>query len=711
MKLARRATGRSDIIAFVGGFHGRTYGALSLTASKAAYRRGMGPLLPGIHHIRYPYCFRYCTASRGRSCDLVERELDLLFSTRTAPDTVAAIIVEPVQGEGGYVVPPASFMPMLRRVCDEHGIMLVADEVQSGFGRTGRMFAVDHWGVEPDIMCTAKALGNGMPIAAMVARHNVMRAWHEGEHGTTYGGNAVACAAAIAVIETLVRDHIPERAARLGRRVMERARGWQSEIPALADVRGLGLMIGLEFMQGGAPARDLVDRIAANALTRNLLRAVVRHRRQRGPSDPAADHSRGRARRGSRHPSRPPLREEAGSMTVVSDAVEVGNLIGGAFRPSAGGRTFESRNPAHNADVVGVFPRSDCGRRRCCRRGRARPAFDGWRRTPWPGRAAIILRASELLEERKEDLARLMTREMGKVLTEARGDVQEAIDMGKFIAGAGRRAFGETVPSELRDKWAMTMRQPFGVVGCITPWNFPIAIPSWKIFPAMMAGNAVVIKPAEDTPLCALRFVEALEDAGLPPGVVNVVFGFGEEAGAALVAHPDVAAIYFTGSVDTGRIVSETCGRMLKKCSLELGGKNAIVVLDDADVELAVDGALWGAFGTSGQRCTASSRFIVERGALDTFTSRLVERASALRLGDGLDPKVDVGPVINETQLTRIHSYTDIGRGRGCIAAARRRDRRRRGPRQRLVLPADGLRRCGRLRCASPRRRSSDRRW
>jgi aldehyde dehydrogenase (NAD+) len=351
-------------------------------------------------------------------------------------------------------------------------------------------------------------------------------------------------------------------------------------------------------------------------------------------------------------------------MTVVSEAVEVGNLVGGAFRPSASGRAFESRSPAHRDDVVGVFPRSNAADVDAAV-DVARAAFESWSRTPWPSRAAIILRASELLEERKEELARLMTREMGKVLTEARGDVQEAIDMGKFIAGAGRRAYGETVPSELRDKWAMTMRQPFGVVGCITPWNFPIAIPSWKIFPAIMAGNAVVIKPAEDTPLCALRFVEALEDAGLPAGVVNVVFGFGEEAGAALVEHPDVAAIYFTGSVDTGRLVSETCGRLLKKCSLELGGKNAIVVLNDADVELAVDGALWGAFGTSGQRCTASSRLIVERDALATFTSRLVERASALRLGDGLDSAVDVGPVINETQLARIHSYTGIGRDEG----------------------------------------------
>jgi acyl-CoA reductase-like NAD-dependent aldehyde dehydrogenase len=351
-------------------------------------------------------------------------------------------------------------------------------------------------------------------------------------------------------------------------------------------------------------------------------------------------------------------------MTVVSEAVETGNLIGGAYRPSGSGRTFESRNPAHRDDVVGVFPRSDAADVDAAVAA-ARAAFDDWRRTPAPARAAIILRAAELLAERKEEYARLMTREMGKVLTEARGDVQEAIDMGLFIAGEGRRAYGETVPSELRDKWAMTMRQPFGVVGCITPWNFQIAIPSWKIFPAVMAGNAVVLKPAEDTPLCALRFVEVLEAAGLPGGVVNVVFGFGEEAGAALVEHPDVAAIYFTGSVDTGRIVSETCGRMLKKCSVELGGKNAIVVLDDADVELAVDGALWGAFGTSGQRCTASSRLIVERGALDTFTSRLVERASGLRLGDGLDTKVDVGPVINETQLKRIHSYTGIGRDEG----------------------------------------------
>ncbi|MBV8302144.1 MAG: aldehyde dehydrogenase family protein [Candidatus Dormibacteraeota bacterium] len=349
---------------------------------------------------------------------------------------------------------------------------------------------------------------------------------------------------------------------------------------------------------------------------------------------------------------------------MASPPVETGNHIGGRRSESHTGRTFESRNPANTDDLVGVFPQSDA-RDVDAAVTAAKTAFDSWRKTPWPKRGEVLLRAAELMEQRKDELAKLMTREMGKVLTEAGGDVQEAIDMGKFIAGEGRRAFGETVPSELRDKWAMTMRQPFGVVGCITPWNFPMAIPAWKIFPAVMAGNAVVFKPAEDTPLCALRFVEILEEAGLPPGVVNVVFGFGEDAGDAVVRHPHTKAIFFTGSVATGRLVSEICGRMLKKSSLELGGKNAIVVLDDADVELAVDGALWGAFGTSGQRCTASSRLIVQHGVLRDFTDHLVDRAARLRLGDGADSGVEVGPVINSAQLQRIHSYTGIGRDEG----------------------------------------------
>ncbi|MGD1033185.1 MAG: aminotransferase class III-fold pyridoxal phosphate-dependent enzyme [Candidatus Dormibacteria bacterium] len=272
LKLARRATGRTEIIAFLGAFHGRTYGAVTLTASKARYHAGMGPFLPGVHHVRYPYCFRTCSHGPGEPCPIAAgEELELLFRTLVPADSVAAIVVEPIQGEGGYVVPPAAFLPRLREICDAHGIMLVADEVQTGFGRSGRMFAVDHSGVVPDIMCVAKGMGNGLPIGAIVAKRSVMARWHPGEHGTTFGGNPVACAAATVVIETLRKERLPERAAALGERVLQRARGWRADHPRLADVRGRGLMIGLEFMEGRLPAPELTQRILHAALERDLL--------------------------------------------------------------------------------------------------------------------------------------------------------------------------------------------------------------------------------------------------------------------------------------------------------------------------------------------------------------------------------------------------------------------------------------------------------
>ena len=272
LKLARRATGRTEIIAFLGAFHGRTYGAVTLTASKARYHAGMGPFLPGVHHVRYPYCFRTCGHGPGEPCPIAAgEELELLFRTLVPADSVAAIVVEPIQGEGGYVVPPAAFLPRLREICDAHGIMLVADEVQTGFGRSGRMFAVDHSGVVPDIMCVAKGMGNGLPIGAIVAKRSVMARWHPGEHGTTFGGNPVACAAATVVIETLRKERLPERAAALGERVLQRARGWRADHPRLADVRGRGLMIGLEFMEGRLPAPELTQRILHAALERDLL--------------------------------------------------------------------------------------------------------------------------------------------------------------------------------------------------------------------------------------------------------------------------------------------------------------------------------------------------------------------------------------------------------------------------------------------------------
>lgn len=272
IKLARRATGRTEIIAFTGGFHGRTYGALTLTASKARYREGMGPFLPGVHHVRYPHCFRYCAHRADEECPIARGdEIEHLFKTTVPPDTVAAIVVEPLQGEGGFVVPPATFLPRLREICNQHGILLVCDEVQSGFGRTGRFFCVEHTGTQPDIMCVAKAFGNGLPIAGLVATHAVMSHWHPGEHGTTYGGNAVACAAAIAVIDTMRRDRLADRAAMLGARVLQRLRGWRDEFEEVGDVRGLGLMIGIELVRGGRPAADLVASIQRRCVERDLL--------------------------------------------------------------------------------------------------------------------------------------------------------------------------------------------------------------------------------------------------------------------------------------------------------------------------------------------------------------------------------------------------------------------------------------------------------
>ena len=349
-------------------------------------------------------------------------------------------------------------------------------------------------------------------------------------------------------------------------------------------------------------------------------------------------------------------------MTVAdpTQARTYGNLIDGEWRDAHGEQTFESVNPARRTELIGNFARSGPRDVELAVQA-ALSAQPDWARTPAPARAEILARAGRLLEENKEELSRLMTREMGKVLTESRGDVQEGIDMAKYMAGQGRNPVGEVVPSELRHKRAFAERVPIGVVGCITPWNFPLAIPCWKLMPALLAGNAVIFKPAEDTPLVAIRLAEILIAAGLPRGVLGLVTGFGDEAGQALVEHPAVRAISFTGSVPVGQQIAATCGRLGKRVSLELGGKNAMLVSADADLELALEGALWGAFGTSGQRCTATSRLIVDDRLLRPFTDQLLGRVAKLRLGDGLDPATDVGPVVNQAQLRRIHGYTEVG--------------------------------------------------
>src|SRR5271154_2137530 len=340
------------------------------------------------------------------------------------------------------------------------------------------------------------------------------------------------------------------------------------------------------------------------------------------------------------------------------------NFIDGEWVEASTGQTFENRNPADTRDVVGIFQRSGKADVDTAIAA-AKQAFAKWRLVPAPRRAEIIYRAAEMLMERKEDCARDMTREMGKILKETRGDVQEAVDTAYYMAGEGRRMFGPTTPSELPNKFAMAVRQPIGVCGMITPWNFPMAIPSWKLLPAVVCGNTCVIKPAQDTPLSTFNLVRSLVDAGLPKGVINIVTGFGSSVGGPITEHPDVRAISLTGSSEVGRIVGQTAAKSFKHCSLELGGKNPMIVLDDANLELAIEGGLWGGFGTTGQRCTATSRIIVQKGVYREFVERYVARARKLKVGNGLDETVEMGPAVNEKQLQTDLSYVEVGKNEG----------------------------------------------
>ena len=345
-------------------------------------------------------------------------------------------------------------------------------------------------------------------------------------------------------------------------------------------------------------------------------------------------------------------------------AQDFGNFINGEWVEAVSGDTFESRNPADRNEVIGAFARSgaaDVNRAVEAAAG----AYPEWMATPVPERADYLLRAGLILEQRRDELAEIMTREMGKTLKESRADLQEGIDFALYMAGEGRRFFGDTIPAELPNKIYMTLRHPVGVVGLITPWNFPIAIPLWKIAPAVVSGCASVFKPAEDTPLCAALLVDIFREVGLPPGVLNLVNGYGADAGAALVDHPGIKAVSFTGSLEVGRMINEKCASAMKRCSLELGSKNALIVMPDAELDLAVEASAWGAFATSGQRCTATSRLIVHDDIRGPFTDRLLDRVSKMKVGNGLDPDVELAPVINEQQKDRVLEYIAVGQKEG----------------------------------------------
>ncbi len=348
---------------------------------------------------------------------------------------------------------------------------------------------------------------------------------------------------------------------------------------------------------------------------------------------------------------------------------EYKNYIDGQWVASATGKTFENRNPADREDLIGTFQESNAADVAAAVDAADR-AFKSWRLVPAPKRAEYLYRVGAILQRDKDKIAREMTREMGKVFDETKGDVQEAIDMAYLAAGEGRRLFGVTTPSELPNKFNMAVRMPLGVAGLITPWNFPIAIPAWKGMAALICGNTVVIKPASLTPLSVIMLAEAFEEAGLPPGVWNVVTGGGREVGDPMLKNDKVRVISFTGSTDVGRDISVACAPSFKHVHLEMGGKNIIMVMDDADVDLAVDGALWGAFGTSGQRCTAASRIVVQKGAYDQFVEKLAKRAKSLRVGYGLQSNVDMGPNVSASQLKTVEKYVQIGKDEGAEVVA-----------------------------------------
>jgi len=339
------------------------------------------------------------------------------------------------------------------------------------------------------------------------------------------------------------------------------------------------------------------------------------------------------------------------------------NFIAGRWVAPTTRAYFENRNPANTRDLIGRFPDSGAADVNAAVAS-ATEGFRKWSRVPAPARGDILKRVGDLLVRDKELIARQMTREMGKVLAETRGDVQEGIDTAYYAASEGRRLFGHTVPSELTAKWAMSYRRPIGVAGLITPFNFPLAIPTWKMFPALLCGNSVVIKPSEDVPHTVHMLVELLLEAGLPPEAIQLVHG-AKAAGQRLVEHPGVPVISFTGSTATGAAIGAECGRLHKRLSLEMGGKNAMIVMDDADLDLALDGILWGAFGTTGQRCTATSRLLLHRKIHDRFLRRLAEAAEKLVMGDGRKAGSQVGPLIHEAARDKVERYVAIGKQEG----------------------------------------------
>ena len=639
LKLARHHTGRPNAIAFFGVFHGRSLGSLSLTASKARQRAGFGIVTPGAFHA--PYADPYDPVARTGAAYIEQ----VLFRTVTDPGDVAAIFVEPVQGEGGYIVPPAGWLADLRRLCDEHGILLVLDEVQTGVGRTGTMWACEHDGIEPDVMCIGKGLASGLPLAGVIARAAVMD-WAPGAHGSTFGGNPVACAAASATLDLVTRG-LAANAALVGAHLLDGLRTVAAERPVVQQIRGRGLMIGIDL-----PDHDTAAALELACFDRGLLLLTCGERSVR---------------------LAPPLvvtiEQADTALDILADA-PLGGLVTAPL-PTTSALVDQV---VATLDAVGVAPRrGDLGARTPITGGslgaagsagdvdatveRATAAFTTWRTTPAPVRGQLVQRLGELLRQHKDDLGQLVSIEAGKIRSEGLGEVQEMIDICDFAVGLSRQLHGLTIASERPQHRLMETWHPMGPCAVITAFNFPVAVWSWNAALALVAGDPVVWKPSDKTPLTALAcdalLQRAARDVGAPGGLNQVVLG-GSETGAALAAHEGVAIVSATGSTRMGRAIAPVVASRFGRLILELGGNNGAIVAPSADLELAVRAIAFSAVGTAGQRCTSLRRLVVHRSVRDELLDRLAKAFASVPIGDPLRAGTLVGPLIDGPAFDRV---------------------------------------------------------
>ena len=643
VKIARHYTGKQAVVAFDHAYHGRTNLTMALTAKTMPYKSGFGPFAPEIYRAPLSYPYRDGldgVTAAGKAISMIEKEI--------GASNLAAIVIEPIQGEGGFIVPAPGFLPALVAWANENNVVFIADEVQTGFARTGSLFASEHEGIVPDVIVTAKGIAGGLPLSAVTGRAEIMDSAQSGGLGGTYAGNPLACVAALATIESYEQDDLVERAQELGAILRGRLNALRVVDPRIGDVRGRGAMIAIELVDPVTKAPDaaLTNRVARRGPQAGRHRAHVRHLRQRHPFPAAALDLRRAAHRGHRrHRHRPgrlvslskgetfvSVAESATAIaaeTALLAKVPTGLFIGGEWRQSSSGQTLPVHDPATGAELIRIADATvEDG---AAALDAAVAVADSWAATPPRQRAEILRRAFDLVQERKDEFALLMTIEMGKPLAEAYGEVAYGAEFLRWFSEEAVRISGRYGLNPEGTGRMIVSQRPVGPCFLITPWNFPLAMATRKIAPALAAGCTVVVKPAELTPLTTLYFVGLLEEAGLPAGVVNVITTSAAAAvSAPIIADPRLRKLSFTGSTPVGQRLLAQAAQGVLRTSMELGGNAPFLVFEDADLDKAVDGAMQAKFRNIGQACTAANRFIVHESVAAEFGRRVTQRVAGM---------------------------------------------------------------------------------